>query len=824
MRTGLLAATCVLAAPALLAQPAAPAAPSSAELFEQAFGARRARAATQRLSLPTQLDGREIGVVAAEVGPSVLRLSRAELATALAQVLRADLLARLREPSASPWIEAAALADQVGVKAVYSPQRIALDLEIALAQRMRRTLRVQRAAAQEEAAPTPLPAQPWSVIANTRWLLSGGTGGDRFRMLSDWAWRQGDWVMEGVGTLPLDGVGQPSRGDVRLVRDWTDQAIRLQLGDVTQLPRAGQSLLPVAGLRLGRQFRLNPNAVFQALPGQALGLPNGGAVDVLVNGFLVRSLRLGPGVYDLREIPQFNGSNDVQLRITEPGGRVSVQRFDNFFDGSLLAQGVSDWDLSLGFPLRPGVGSRQYDTAAPTGGGWWRQGLRDDLTVGGGWQFQRRGDMAQAMHVEATWATAAGTWAGWLARSARPLGTGHQVTLQWRWNTVADPLAAWSASLAAQWQRRDAAWAPVGATVAAGAGQDLALRAGWVGADGLSLALTWSRRQAALQPLASTSNLALRWRLDRQWSMEVGASTDRGGSTGRRDAVFMNLRFTGERDPSGQQASAAASFSTLDARRQLEAQVNGVSAFAGADAAWRVATLRAQSLQGTDSRLSGEVWTPRTELSWAASQTMLNGVRNDYQELSVATALIASSAGLLVSAPVPDSAAILQPRQALQGSRVLVDPQRAGAVLQSDWFGHPVVPNLVSYSPRDLQIDVDPLPPGADLGVDRPLLRPPYKSVTLVPVGSDANTQVRARMLGASGRPLGLRAYQIQDAERRTPPIDVFTSRQGALTSPPLPGGRYLLVRPEDGVVLARWRIEAGQAGIVSLGEIKEPE
>ncbi len=138
----------------------------------------------------------------------------------------------------------------------------------------------------------------------------------------------------------------------------------------------------------------------------------------------------------------------------------------------------------------------------------------------------------------------------------------------------------------------------------------------------------------------------------------------------------------------------------------------------------------------------------------------------------------------------------------------------------SDRWGPPVLSDLLAYNPRELQLDVENLPPGRGLGIDRPLLLPAHRSVLLVPVGSDANTQLGGRLQGAAGQPLGLQALRLQALGSKAEPVDLFTNRRGGFMSPPLPPGRYVLTRPGEAQPLARVDIGDEQQGVVDLGTI----
>lgn len=819
----------VLPACALLALPLAraqaPADPAR-NLFEQAFSKRPARD-VRRLSLPTTLDGREIGLLDAEVGAAGVRMVRKPLADALRRVLRDEVYQQLAAGNPADLLGAQELR-ALGLTAVYSPQRIAVDMQVPLELRAVRDIRLGAREIEDPQEQTVrIAAQPYSLLANWRWAASRQTADgavlNRSRLFADGALRAGEWVLEGGGSAATDGTGAGfERYESRLVRDWPAQGIRLVAGDLTTATRAGLATLTLGGVRLGRQYGLNPTLNSQAQPAQTLGVPGGATVDVEVNGFVVRTLRLDPGVYNLREIPVFNGANDVLLRIVEPGGRVTEQRASYFFDATLLAPGLGEWELAVGAPVQSGVGGRAYASGQRVGSGWWRYGLTGALTGGVGLQWRHGGEgSARVLQTEAVWATRMGTLAGWVARSQNTWGGGQAAALQWRVGTRTGADSSFGASLAAQVQRSQDGFAPVDADRPAGRALDAGLRIGAVWGKGWGATLALARRTSA-QPegARSTQTLALRRRLSRQWSVDVGANRSRAGASSAVLAGYVTLRFSGEEDPAGTAVRATAAYQSEDRRMQLDSEATGVASVAGGDAGWRVAAGHARARSGDETRLTGQLFTGRGELTAGTTYVRQALGTSRLDELTVASALVLSRAGLHVAAPVNDSVAVLVPRKGLEGLKLLVDPQRSRVAAASDALGVPVLGDLQAYSPREIQLDVENLPPGRSLGVDRPVLTPSYRSVLLVPVGSDANTQVRGQLVNAQKQPMALQALRLTalKVKAAAEPIELFTTRRGGFMSPPLPPGTYLLTRPGVAVPLARVEIGEDQAGVLELG------
>lgn len=794
-------------------------------LFEQAFGKRRNRA-VQTIALPTTLDGREVGIVDAEVSPSSLRLARGPLADALAQVLEPSLLKTLRESGESPWITAQALAE-LGVEARYSAQRIAVDLVVPL--RLRRVQVVglgHRGAddARQESGEV-LPA-PWSVLANWRWTMSGQSGEGqtvrRSQLFGEAAVRLGDWVFETNGSVATSGAGGTQRYATRAVRDWPDAALRLSLGDVAGAARPGVPAVAVAGVRLAHSYGLTPGFNSQSQPAQALELPRGASVDIVVNGFVVRTLRLGPGVYNLRDIPVFSGANDVLVRALEPGGRSVEQQITYFFDAGLLAKGLSEWDVVWGVPSATGPGGRAYLSGQTAGSMWWRRGWTAHVTGGLGMQWQHKPTgLARLWAADFAWAAPVGTVAGWVGESMQTWGRARAASLQWRAATPARIDADWAGSVSLQLQRSGQGYAAPASDVPGSAATEVGVRASVIWGEGWGASMSVARRASAQLGQASVvQSLGLRRNLSRNWSFELALQREqRSQAAGSRSAA-LTLRYGGEPSPDGTVFRGVAGYQSDLQRTGFEADLSGVTTVAGGEAPWRISGRTAQGAQAAETQLQGQLFTGRGELTWAATESRQLGAHNLQHELTLASAVVVGPAGVFVAAPVADSAAVLVPRRGMDGLKLYVDPQRQRAAASSDILGAPVLSDLVAYSPRVIQLDAENLPPGRSLGVDRPLLKPTYRSLLQVPVGSDAITQVKGQLLAADGQPLALQAVRLMALDGSKSVLELFTNRRGGFTSPSLSPGRYVLVRPGEAAILARVAIGVADSGVVVLPPI----
>lgn len=808
--------------------PAQSATPDSTTLFQRAFGQRQ-QPRLQRLALPVSVDGQELGLIGAEIRGNQVELERKGLAELLKPLLQARVIEALLATGTPPRITLEDLKP-LGLEPSYAADRVALDIGIPLALRPVQALSL-RSRAQDTGSDAGLKILPqsWSWISNLRWNLSlqdSGLGTSQYqRLFVDSAGRWHGWVLESSATVgSFNSASSASLQSLRLVRDWAPQALRLSLGDVTTIGQGGGSPQALTGVRLARLFGLNPELATQSLPTAMLALPRGASVDISVNGLPSNTLRLPPGIYRLSDLPVFTGANAVELMITEPDGQVSRRSFDYFFSSSLLRQGVNEYDLALGFPVTSGGNGRQYDSSQRILTGWWRRGWTESVSAGISLQTRSgTSSSARLTGMDAIVATRIGDFAGWLARSQHDHFGGQAGSLQWRWNS-AQQQAAYGLSALAQFSRQSEGYAPIGSELPGPAQHDAGLRLSLLWSDGWRGSLGLLRRHNDRSGDDSRDrSLSLRRHLDRHWSAEFTLGWRRLNQQQDRNIALLLTRSGGTTangtDP-GTVWQSSASVQSLDRRVQWDGLVSGSGSWLGSEALWQAGASLSDARSGQDRALQWRAQHGRAEGSLFLSEQVTGQGSTRLLDATLATALLGSGdGGWSWSAPVLDSAAQFKPYRGYEGLKLLVDPQADRATLTSDRFGTPPLANLAAYAPRLLQLDFEDLPPGGSVGMDRPLLLPAYRSVLVVPVGSNAWTRIQGRLLGANGQPLALQSLQLRDEQGQL--IDLFTNRSGQFTSPQLPPGPYLLQRTEDQGVLASFVVSDDEQGRLDIGSVQ---
>ncbi len=131
------------------------------------------------------------------------------------------------------------------------------------------------------------------------------------------------------------------RQGTRLNYDFPSQGTRLVLGDMFNSGKSFQDGTDILGIGITRDFTLIPTRNVRPKANQSFTLQRTSNVDVVIDGIVVQRLTLGAGSYNLSDIPLAQGTNDVELVITDSSGQTERIQFSVATGNDLLNSGKS---------------------------------------------------------------------------------------------------------------------------------------------------------------------------------------------------------------------------------------------------------------------------------------------------------------------------------------------------------------------------------------------------------------------------------------------------------------------------------------------------
>lgn len=123
----------------------------------------------------------------------------------------------------------------------------------------------------------------------------------------------------------------------------------LTIGDVINATPSWGRSIRLAGIRFSRDYELNPSLITYPLPefyGES-ALP--GSVDLIVNNQLRWRDQVTSGPFLINMVPYMSGAGVAQVITTNPQGQQFQQSVNFYVTNELLAPGMIDYDLTIGF-------------------------------------------------------------------------------------------------------------------------------------------------------------------------------------------------------------------------------------------------------------------------------------------------------------------------------------------------------------------------------------------------------------------------------------------------------------------------------------------
>lgn len=615
-------------------------------------------------------------------------------------------------------------------------------------------------------------------------------------------------VLESEGDFAT-GDGRFRRSGTRLIWDDVDNLNRWTVGDLAASGRGFQGFQEIAGVSVARSYGLlDPQRNVAPRGGRTFTLERDATVEAFVNGRSVRVLRLSPGTYDVSDFPFVQGSNDVELVITDDVGRRDVIAFSLFIDRTQLAPGLSEYAFSAGVLSQASGDDVDYSDEFAASG-FYRFGLSENLTVGANFQYAQDSGLVAGEFV---WGNAWGTLGGDVAYSHADAGDGWATNLSYE-RVIQNDDGAWS--LLGTIEARSRRFGAVGQitpdnpySVVGGVSVNRAFGdASFAGAqvryavgrgtfeDESSVRVSYGRR---LDPATTLI-------LDADWS-----DGERGEDVGFRVALVRRFGDTG---------SGRAEYDSRSERGRLGYQTSGGRGVGAWSAAGNLDL--GDDVQGLNA--SAFYAANRADLGLAHSTAYSadrNQITDQRTSFRLGTSIAYAGGAVAVGRPISDGFVIVRPFAAARGVALEVEPSPDGYYARSGALGPALYGQVGSYSPRSIIYDAPEAPGNFDVGTGSVRVLAPYRAGYLVTVGSDYNVTAIGRLLGADGSPVALLAGVAVEVDGDGRRVEIFTNRQGQFGASGLKPGLWRIELPGTPPLIYELQVPVSPDGLVRLGDL----
>lgn len=195
--------------------------------------------------------------------------------------------------------------------------------------------------------------------------------------------RFNDYLLLSDGSTIQAANGQ--RKFVRLMSSVThddrESLRRIVAGDFYTPSRELSGGVNLGGISISKLYGLNP--YFTQFPMQSVSgkVTTPSDLEVYLDGQRIRSEKLNPGEFELRDLLAYGGSRNVQLVLRDAFGRVQEFSYSFYFSDQPLRQGLHEYSYNLGALRRDyGAASNHYGPTAFSM--FHRYGVTDALTLG----------------------------------------------------------------------------------------------------------------------------------------------------------------------------------------------------------------------------------------------------------------------------------------------------------------------------------------------------------------------------------------------------------------------------------------------------------
>lgn len=222
------------------------------------------------------------------------------------------------------------------------------------------------------------------TFLNYRLNYSAGDSFDfrSFDITNEFGFRRGEYL------FLTDSTYNRTPGDDTFVRlmssviyDRRQELQRIAVGDVLASSGDLGSILNLGGVSFSKIFRIDPYFIWYPVAdfSGTASLPSD--LEVYLNGMRIRTEKISPGEFDLKNISYFGGVGLVSAVIRDAFGKMEGIYYPFYFTDDLLKRGLHEYSYNAGY-RREEFGSKSNEYGELAFSAFHKYGITDLLTIG----------------------------------------------------------------------------------------------------------------------------------------------------------------------------------------------------------------------------------------------------------------------------------------------------------------------------------------------------------------------------------------------------------------------------------------------------------
>ena len=360
--------------------------------FEEAFGI-----APEPVEQPVRilLDGEEYGILTALVTPAgtFTAIEAEGLIEALGELLNEEGIAAVREAADEEGLLSAEALAELDISVEYDRTAFVANLAVPGRYRGVQRLSVYGGRGGAPSIPSSVPVIEPALVSGGS-ALRGAVGRSTVAGAEEPNWDGSismtpffsayDWLLTGSVEYSAEDEPTVDADNVYLRRLWPDERLELTIGDVSPGRAPFQNTEPMQGVKFTKGVDARP---IYGDPLAELTIDDSQDIEVYVNDNRVYRRTLGPGRYEITDIPLSPGMSEVEVRFPDSDREPVLLSLP--YGSELLPEGEQSYSYALGVaPLlwdearSPG----DFETDLLRLNGYHRYGVTREIAAGAGIQ------------------------------------------------------------------------------------------------------------------------------------------------------------------------------------------------------------------------------------------------------------------------------------------------------------------------------------------------------------------------------------------------------------------------------------------------------